>query len=252
MSSGAASRPRILISRAETIAHERWDDYADRIAEAGGQPIAIELADWREHAPYPPHDGILLTGGVDIDPARYGEPRSERVRETNPARDAFELVLIEAARTHQRPLLAICRGHQLFNVAHGGTLLQHLEQREPHRARRGADGETIVSGWHDVDIRSGTLLAELLAIGPAGARVHTNSRHHQAVTLDRVAPGLAVAATTDDGVVESLIDAAQPWALSVQWHAEMPECADAFRGLWTAFVHACAEAARQPERSARA
>ncbi|MEE8421389.1 MAG: gamma-glutamyl-gamma-aminobutyrate hydrolase family protein [Dehalococcoidia bacterium] len=235
-----AGRPRILISRAEPIPSERWEDYAGRVSEAGGEPQPIDLGDWQPERPLPDHDGLVLTAGVDVDPARYGEARSDHVREVDARRDDFETALIEAARAAGRPLFAICRGHQLFNVALGGSLLQHLEEREPHRARRGEDGETIDSGWHDIDVAGGTLLATALGLADGGV-LHANSRHHQAVTLDRVAPGLVVVATTPDGVVEGLVDRSQPWALSVQWHPEMAEAAGPSAGLWTAFVAACAE-----------
>ena len=235
-----AQRPRILITRAEAIPDERWEDYADRVAEAGGDPLPCDLAAWEADAPLPPHDGLLLTAGVDVDPARYGAPRSERVREVNPRRDEFEVRLVEAAYAAGRPLLGVCRGHQLFNVARGGSLLQHLEQRDPHRARWNEERTVIVSGWHEVKVLPDTPLAE--AIGAGGVR--TNSRHHQAVTAERVAPGLAVAATAPDGVVAALVDRSQRWAVSVQWHPEMPEMEGRTDGLFAAFVEACAPAAR--------
>jgi putative glutamine amidotransferase len=237
------AHPRILISRAELITSERWEDYGDRVAEAGGDPQPIDLADWEPGRTLPDHDGLMLTAGFDIDPARYGEARSDRVSEVDPRRDDFETALVEAAQAVGRPLLAICRGHQLFNVVHGGSLLQHLEEREPHRARRGkarrgTDGETIDSGWHDVAVAADTVLASALGLADGGV-LRANSRHHQAVTLDRVAPGLLVAATTPDGVVEALVDPSQPWALSVQWHPEMAEAAAPSAGFWPAFVAAC-------------
>ena len=239
-----AGRPRILITRAEPIPSERWDDYADRVAEAGGDPVARDLAGWQASHHPPEHDGLILTAGVDVDPARYGEPRSERVLDVNPDRDEFESGLLDAAYANDRPILSICRGHQLFNVVRGGSLLQHLEQREPHRARRGSHeegSEAIVSGWHDVEVRPDTLLAEAVDAGT----LRVNSRHHQAVTAERVAPGLVVAATAPDGVVEALVDPSRRWAVSVQWHPEMPEVAARFRPLFASFVAACAAAGEQ-------
>lgn len=233
--SSAAARPRILITRAEDVTGERWADYADRVTAAGGEPIECALADWQPGGAVPPHAGLLLTGGVDIDPAVYGEARSERVIEVNRARDDFELALLRDSLARDVPLLAICRGHQLLNVARGGTLLQHIEEREPHRSRRGADG-AIESGWHGVEVRPGTPLASALG----ALSVRTNSRHHQAVTLERVAPGLEVAATTADGIVEALVDPSQGWAVSVQWHPERAEHGTTFDGLFRAFVEACA------------
>ena len=227
-------RPRILITRAEDVTGERWADYSDRVAAAGGEPVAIDLAGWQPGAVPPPYDGLILTGGADIDPARYGEAPHERLGGVNPDRDTFETALIEDALARDLPVLGVCRGHQLFNVVHGGSLLQHIEQREPHRARRGEDG-TIASGWHDVAITPGTVLAGVLGEGP----LRVNSRHHQAVTPEGVAPGLTAAATTEDGIVEALEDPSRRWAMSVQWHPERAEMGDAYRALFEAFVEAC-------------
>lgn len=226
-------RPRILITRAEDVTGERWDDYAERVEAAGGHPAPIDLADWDSSAP-PEYDGLIVTAGVDVDPARYGEAPHERLGAVNAERDAFEAGLIEDALERDVPLLAICRGHQLFNVVHGGSLVQHLEEREPHRARRGEDGVSIASGWHDVAITPGTILAGVLGDGP----VHVNSRHHQAVTADRVGKGLVVAGTTEDGVVEALENPANRWAVSVQWHPERAEMGDEPKALFEAFVAA--------------
>lgn len=237
-------KPRIAITRAEEVTGERWEDYADRIREAGGEPLAVDLAEWRADAAPPEFDALIVTGGVDIDPAKYGEARSERVVDTNAHRDDFELALLRDALDRDVPVLGVCRGHQLFNVAHGGSLLQHLEEREPHRSRRAADGVGIDSGWHDVQVAPGTRLAEVVG----GTAVHVNSRHHQAVTSDRVAPGLEVAATAPDGVVEALEDPSKRWAVSVQWHPERTEVAERFTALWADFVRAAREA--KAERAA--
>ena len=228
------SRTRVLVSRAEDVTGERWDDYADRLREAGAEPIAIDLAGWIEGGAIPEADGLVVTAGVDVDPARYGEARSEYVHEVSPQRDDFETALIEAAIARGIPLLAICRGHQVFNVAHGGSLIQHLEEREPHRARRG-EGDAIDSGWHDVTIEAGTRLNEVMGPGPH----RVNSRHHQAVPPDGVAPGLVVAAATADGIVEALERPGDSWVVSVQWHPERPEMLPEAAPLFRAFVEAC-------------
>ena len=230
------SGPRVLVTRAEEIPGERWEDYADRLAEAGAEAEAIGLGAWLRGARPAGHDGLLLTAGIDVDPARYGETPSEHVPETDAQRDDFEAALLRDALGRDLPVLAICRGHQLFNVAHGGSLLQHIAEREPHRPRRGAGG-AIDSGWHDVTLAEGSLLAALF-----GARtLRVNSRHHQAVTPGRVAPGLRVAATAADGVVEALERPGRRWAVSVQWHPERPEAAAAWRPIFDAFAAACAE-----------
>lgn len=130
-----------------------------------------------------------------------------------------------------------------MNVACGGTLHQHIEERTPHRGSRGVDE----SGWHSVAITPGSLLARIVGDGP----LLVNSRHHQAVTPERLAPGLVAAGQTDEGgllVIEAIEAADHPFALGVQWHPERPEmCADpglqeASTRLFEAFVAACVQA----------
>ena len=224
--------PRVLISRAEEIPGERWDDYVDRVVAAGGIPVPSTLEAWRQ-GERPGFDAVILTGGVDVDPARYGEASSRHVTETNPARDTFEAALIDAALSRDLPLLAICRGHQLLNVVRGGSLLQHIEERDPHRARRGPDG-TIESGWHEVTLIPGTLLHDVLGVGS----IHTNSRHHQAVTADRLSPEMRPAGTVGN-VVEAAVVPGRRWAVSVQWHPERPEMQPEGQRLFDALVRAC-------------
>ncbi|MBV1945250.1 gamma-glutamyl-gamma-aminobutyrate hydrolase family protein [Streptomyces sp. BV129] len=151
-------------------------------------------------------DGVVVAGGPDVDPARYGAERSPRCGPPAPERDAWELALIEAALAARVPLLGICRGMQLLNVALGGTLVQHLD----------GHAETVgVYGAHPVRPVPGTLYAE---IEPGDASVPTY--HHQAV--DRLAPGLIPSAHAADGTIEALeLPPAEGWALGVQWHPEM-------------------------------
>jgi putative glutamine amidotransferase len=243
------SAPQILITRAEDVLGERWDDYAACVARAGGDAAAADLGAFDPAEAMPPFDGLVVTAGVDVDPARYGEVRSDRVRDVNPDRDAFEEALLEAARQRDVPILAICRGHQILNTSRGGSLLQHLEEREPHRARRGPDGESIDSGWHDVEVAPGSLLARVT--GATTLRV--NSRHHQAVLTSTVAPGLAVTGTAAQDVVEALEDPTLSWCLGIQWHPERPEMSDdesmqdASTAIFEAFVAACI--ARREQRA---
>ncbi len=242
------ARAPILVTRAEPVPGERWQDYAECVARAGGDPECAALSDFAGVEALAGFGGLLLTSGVDVDPARYGEARSERVRNVDAARDAFEEALLALALRRDVPVLAICRGHQLFNTARGGRLLQHLPEREPHRARRSSDGSSIASGWHQVRIAPGTLLAR--ATGASALRV--NSRHHQAVTSDGVAPGLVVSATAPDGVVEALEHPPSRFALSLQWHPELPEMASeptlepGSGRIFAAFVAACAGRAALP------
>ncbi|MFJ8733165.1 gamma-glutamyl-gamma-aminobutyrate hydrolase family protein [Streptomyces bauhiniae] len=151
-------------------------------------------------------DGVVVAGGPDVDPARYGAERSPQCGPPAPERDAWELALIEAALAAHVPLLGICRGMQLLNVALGGTLVQHL------------DGHTEavgVFGAHPVHPVPGTRYA---AIQPDGTSVPTY--HHQAI--DRLAPGLTPSAHAADGTIEAVeLPSAGGWVLGVQWHPEM-------------------------------
>jgi putative glutamine amidotransferase len=171
-------------------------------------------------------DGLVVSGGPDVDPARYGAPRDPRSGPPAPERDAWELALIEAALARRVPLLGICRGMQLLNVARGGTLLQHLD------GHAGVPG-TFVS--HEVRPVPGTLLAGIL---PEPVAVPTH--HHQAV--DGVGEGLAISAVAADGTVEAVEGpAADGFVLGVQWH---PEAADDLRV--TRALTKAAAAARTP------
>ncbi len=150
-------------------------------------------------------DGLVIAGGPDVDPARYGAPRDPRTGPSAPERDAWELALIDAALAARAPLLGVCRGMQLLNVACGGTLLQHLD---------GHAGPPGVFGEHEVTPLPGTRLAETL---PDPVRVRTF--HHQAV--DRLGAGMAVAAVAADGTVEAIeLPDRDGFALGVQWHPE--------------------------------
>ncbi|MGW1914377.1 gamma-glutamyl-gamma-aminobutyrate hydrolase family protein [Streptomyces sp. NPDC002076] len=164
-------------------------------------------------------DGLVIAGGPDVDPARYGAEREPRTGPPAPARDAWELALIEAALNAGTPVLGICRGMQLLNVALGGTLVQHLE----------GHAEVVgVFGGHPVKPVPGTLYA---GIAPEETTVPTY--HHQAV--DRLGAGLVPSAYAADGTVEAVeLPADRGWALGVQWHPEMGEDLRVMSALVTA------------------
>ncbi|HEV8411234.1 MAG TPA: gamma-glutamyl-gamma-aminobutyrate hydrolase family protein [Gemmatimonadaceae bacterium] len=176
--------------------------------------------------------GLLITGGEDVDPTRYGTAPHPKLGEINPARDATELALIEAARARKLPLLAICRGPQILNVAFGGTLYQDLPSERPSDVNHNPSGERDVR-THDVHITPATRLAD--ATGATAMRV--NSYHHQAI--DRLGYGLRVTAVAPDGVIEG-VEGEDPswWILAVQWHPEdLTADAKAWdRGIFKAFA----------------
>jgi putative glutamine amidotransferase len=187
-------------------------------------------------------DGLLLTGGEDVDPRLFGETPHATVIDINPKRDAFEIALAQEARKRNLPLLAICRGIQVVNVARGGTLVQDipsqiagaLEHRlavPPHQPYDLA---------HEVWVDKDTILARLMTDRLAGAdSFDVNSRHHQAIK--QVAEGLEVSATAPDGVIEAIEDPAAAFCVGVQWHPENFWRTGEFRPLFEGFVEASAK-----------
>jgi len=155
--------------------------------------------------------GLVLSGGEDVEPARYGAKPHSKLGETDAARDAVELALIAGAERRRLPVLAICRGIQILNVALGGTLYQDLASERP-----GPIDHTDTSARHAVRVEPRTRLHR--AVDAETAMV--NTRHHQAIR--DLAPGLRATAWTADGVIESVEprDMNAPWTLAVQWHPE--------------------------------
>jgi putative glutamine amidotransferase len=176
--------------------------------------------------------GLLLTGGEDVDPKLYGAPSHPRLGAINPTRDATELALFNAARERQLPVLAICRGIQLVNVACGGTLYQDLPSERPSNVQHDQPNDRSAR-THDVTITAGSRLAT--ATGAMTMAV--NSYHHQAVA--RLGAGLRVTATATDGIVEG-VESTDPdwWILSVQWHPEdlTTDVRSWDRGIFKAFA----------------
>jgi putative glutamine amidotransferase len=186
--------------------------YAEAVAGAGGVPVILapcsDVGQLVERL-----DGIVLSGGPDIDPVRYGQDRQADVGPVEPEIDAFELALCDRALTRGTPLLGICRGMQLLNVAAGGTLHQHIPDllgpRVLHRGLPGGDPAA-----HDVTVTEPSVLATLIGSGV----LHVNSFHHQAI--DRLADGLRVVARSSDGIVEAVEGTGAALVLGVQWHVE--------------------------------
>jgi len=177
-------------------------------------------------------DGILLTGGEDVEPSLYGQPRRKECGPSNLARDTTEIALVLAAQRHNRPLLAICRGPQLLNVALGGTLFQDIPSEVPGALPHNAPDDRA-SRVHPVKVEPGSRIAHVVH----ATSLSVNSLHHQSVK--DLAPGLEITATSPDGVVECIEWTADDWwAMGVQWHPEemtdSPESWD--RGIFKAFA----------------
>ena len=196
------------------------DTYIDSIRRAGGEPILLY---YNQPAPdLSTLDGILFSGGVDIEPALYGCDKEPECGEIQPWRDAYELPLCRAAVEADLPVMGICRGAQVINVALGGTLIQHLPKWTPIKHDAGAT--------HAVKLYGPSLVRKIAGTDHA----IVNSFHHQAAA--QPAPGLAVTAVSEGGTVEALEDPTKRFLLATQWHPErMTE--DAFAlGLFEAFV----------------
>lgn len=162
-------------------------------------------------------DGVLLIGGVDVNPRRYGEEAQAALESTNDERDEFEIAVIRASFARDLPVLGICRGLQIMNVSLGGTLHQHLDD-VGHNGHRNAPGRLDEASFHDVEISPGTWAAA----GVGEGRVTVNSHHHQGIAA--VAPGAVVSGrSVGDDLPEALEWPEQEFALGVQWHPEALE-----------------------------
>lgn len=187
------------------------EEYASSIRLAGGMPVHIPL-EVDAAAMIARIDGLIIAGGEDVDPELYGEARGEHTQPGDGLRDASELALLREATTAGVPVLGICRGHQLINVAFGGTLIQHLEESDEQELH--FHGELDRSNREQqVVIEPGSVLHEIY-----GERTGVNSYHHQAVGT--LGEGVRVTARAGDGIVEA-IEVPEANVVGVQWH---PEC----------------------------
>ena len=157
--------------------------------------------------------GVVLSGGEDVGPARYGSAAHPATQHPHNGRDDTELALVEAAREARRPLLAICRGLQLLNVALGGTLVQDLPTERPGLIAHARD-DASTTRVHGLSVVAGSRLAAALG----ATSLDVNSLHHQAI--DRLAPGLHATAHAPDGVIEGVETMDDWWVLAAQWHPE--------------------------------
>ena len=199
------------------LLHTLSDYYASAVINAGMTPVMFPNGQDPAEAPrlVSTVNGLVLSGGDDVDPETYGA-RPDGSKGHSPEVDRFEIALVQAARDQNKPVLAICRGIQLLNVALGGTLNQEVTKagtvHEP--ITKDSDPDTLNRQRHPVHFESGSLLAG--AFGTT--EIKTNSLHHQGI--DQLSPDLVVEGRTDDGLIEAARCRGDWWALGVQWHPE--------------------------------
>lgn len=196
-------------------------DYVRAVERAGGRPLLVPPSDDAVDETLDVLDGLIFSGGSDLDPELYGQDPHPETRGVVPERDRAELALLSAALERDMPVLAICRGSQVLNVAAGGDLVQHLPDEVGHSRHRETPGEFAE---HDVGLEQGTRLAELL-----GDHAPVKSHHHQG--FGRLGGGLRVSAHADDGAVEAVEDPSRRFALGVLWHPEAGEDLKLFEAL---------------------
>lgn len=214
---GISSARRMITSSAgETRAHVLYTTYTGMIRRAGGLPILL--------TPGPPDeaeavldqiDGLLLSGGGDVDPALYDGTPHEALYDVDPLRDDFELALARGAAERRLPLLAICRGMQITNVALGGTLIEDIATTHPEALEHRRHGPAVTEPQHEVTVTPGSTTAKALD----SETVEANTIHHQA--LRDVATALRVTARAPDGIIEAVEPTDEEWPMwGVQWHPE--------------------------------
>ena len=221
--------------------------YVRVLTEAGAVPWILPLLADDEptlRAMYDRLGGVFLTGGVDVDPAHYGEERHARLGQTDPARDRTELTLVRWALRDGKPVLGVCRGIQVINVAAGGTLYQDMQAQYPNGIKHDyfppADGYTRTSLVHSARVDAESRLGRILG----SADVEVNSMHHQGIKA--LAPGLVPSARAPDGSIEGVEGCDAAFLIGVQWHPEeLADTQPAMRRLFAAFVEAACHFRRQ-------
>jgi putative glutamine amidotransferase len=215
-------------------------DYVESVRRAGGEPRVLDPATDPVSQVLSSVDGLLLTGGGDVDPTHYHQPRHPSFAEAEPGRDDYEIALVREAVHRDVPLLAVCRGIQVLNVAQGGTLLQDVPSEVPGAVDHNVETSPFAIA-HEVWMTNGSLLLNLMREAvPEGDACPVNSRHHQAVA--HVASGFQVSATAPDGVIEAIERESSRFCLGVQWHPENFWRTGEFRPLFEGFVAACTRA----------
>ena len=217
----------------------KLEDYKQAVLHVGGEVRIVDATMTAEQA-LDGVDGLMLTGGDDVEPSRYGEPPHAATVPAEAGRDEFEIALVREARARRLPIFAICRGIQVLNVACGGTLVQDIPSSVSGGVKHSltVPPNTPYTLAHEVWVEKDSLLSRLLGDRAIGDTCEVNSRHHQSVKT--LAPGFRVSATAPDGVIEAIEDPALPFCVGVQWHPENFVTTGEFSGLFREFVAAAA------------
>ncbi len=216
--------------------NRRMSDYLESVRRAGGEPLEVAAGGESPEHILARVDGIMLTGGGDVDPMLYGEAPHATFQAAEADRDQFEIALTRAAIAANIPFFAICRGMQLANVAMGGTLIQDIPSEVPGALEHSVS-EPRAHVAHEVWVAKGSRLSALLADHMEdGETCHVNSRHHQSVAT--AAPGFEVTATSPDGVIEAMEKTGTAFCIGVQWHPENFWRTGEFRSLFEGFIQA--------------
>lgn len=234
LSSSADADPRVA------EANELFDYIVELVRDGGGEPVLLTAPG----EPLGALDGVVLPGGGDLDPRRYGEVPGDACYDVSGAQDELDLALARQSIDAGLPVLGVCRGHQLLNVLYGGTLIQDMDPGAVAHREPAPEHGTGPWAWHEVVVRDGSKVAGLYGGSNGGGGNETSgitvriaSGHHQAV--GRVADGLVVTAVAEDGTVEALEDP-ERWVASVQWHPEALELpAEERLAPFRAFVGIC-------------
>jgi putative glutamine amidotransferase len=209
---------------------DKLHDYEESVRRAGGEVRVLDPGRDTPESVIGSVDALLLPGGNDVLPSLYGEAADPSFEPAEPGRDEYELELARRASDADLPLLAICRGVQVLNVARGGSLHQDITHPTVKVSR--------VSIAHDIWITAGSMLDRLLKDREDGDVCPVNSRHHQA--LKNIGKGLVVTATAPDGIVEAVEDPSKRFCVGVQWHPENFYRTGEFRSLFEGLIAAAA------------
>ena len=214
-------------------------EYLEAVRQAGGVPVLLAPGESRIEPLLQRLDGLILAGGGDIAPERFGRESHPAVSQVDAERDEFELALARQWLNTRKPLLGICRGMQVLSVISGGDLILDIPTQRPSEIVHRREHETYVE--HPVRIEADSRLYRIVE----EPQIPVASLHHQAVA--RTGEGWRVSATSADGIIEAMEHTSHPWAIAVQWHPELMPEHPAHRRLFRALVHASASHATKQD-----